>query len=163
MTPPEMPLKSRSLQALAINSDLISIRPLHQSLSLLEDKKPFEMNPNMILGIGCPHHPSTVLWYWVSRCKLCQNRMAGSAATPLIDPTSHMREQSADAPSISTPPTSRRDRRRYRAASKHPYTYPRKGSDTNPNSLTGRVLSIYREGLSTIGRTFTPAPTPWKC
>ena len=121
----------------------------------------------------CPHHPSSASWYWDGKCQQC------SGASPIDDADYRFarwpRNDSYSLPLNRLPPISneiaktvpenRRQRRRSVAACKYPYTYPRKGSDTNPSTLTGRVLSIYREGLSTIGRTFkvNPTSTPWKC
>ena len=122
---------------------------------------------------GCPHHPSSVSWYWGSKCSQCSGSIAPDdseyrfARWPRNDCYSlslnRLPPVSNEGP--KTEPATRRQRRRSIAAHKYPYTYPRKGSDTNPSTLTGRVLSIYREGLSTIGRTFSVSPTstPWKC
>ena len=136
---------------------------LHQASLLGNESKSSKSNANSI----CPHHPMSVLWYWGSRCAICRTQSDELSSLRIITGSSESRVRSVEAslsfPSFDIPQASRRDRRRSRAVSKFPYTYPRKGSDTNPNSLTGRILSIYREGLSTIGRTFTPASTPWKC
>lgn len=122
---------------------------------------------------GCPHHPSSAMWYWKSKCLQCSRKAPSDvseyrfARWPLNDSYSVSLNSLPPTSNegLETPSLTRRERRRSLAASKYPYTYPRKGSDTNPSTLSGRVLSIYREGLSTIGRTFTmiPSATPWKC
>ena len=121
----------------------------------------------------CPHHPSTALWYWAPKCAQCSHSVCPDvpdyrfARWPLNGVYSTSVKSLPPISNEDTKPSleSRGSRRRRSLASKYPYTYPRKGSDTNPSTLTGRVLSIYREGLSTIGRRFIVIPTsiPWKC
>ena len=67
------------------------------------------------------------------------------------------------------PRISKRDRRHAKAALKYPARFPRKGSDTNPGTFTGKMLLIQREGLGAIGRTIEGSKTTnasgdsWKC
>jgi hypothetical protein len=63
----------------------------------------------------------------------------------------------------------KRERRHMKAEKKYPQRMPRKGSDTNPSTFTGKVLLIRKEGLSTIGRALEGSKTTnasgqsWKC
>ena len=62
-----------------------------------------------------------------------------------------------------------REMRYARLTLKYPARFPRKGSDTNPQTLTGHMLLIKREGLDAIGRSLAGAKAqnasgfPWKC
>lgn len=64
---------------------------------------------------------------------------------------------------------SKRERRRIKAERKYPQRLPRKGSDTNPLTFTGKVLLIRKEGLATIGRSIEGSKSTnasgqsWKC
>jgi hypothetical protein len=146
----------------------------------------------------CPEHPSNVQWFWKKSCEVCNNiediKSGGPLNTPerlaaRTDPDSDPDHHYARRPRICVDSSSaemltrvigrdamapilreisKRDRRRRKAGLKYPYTFPRRGSDTNTSSFTGRALSIQREGLSSIGRTVSGAKTcnssgfPWK-
>jgi len=145
----------------------------------------------------CPHHPINTIWYWCESCCICRSILSqdggvlsklneeprtrfdasdpdyDNAARPgeciNSDSRSHLQSlyyEGALSPSVHG--KSKRDRRRQKANLKFPPAYPRKGSDTNLSSFTGRSLSIEREGLATIGRTISGAKTcnssgfPWR-
>jgi hypothetical protein len=145
----------------------------------------------------CPHHPRSVVWYWRKSCDICKiiSLSLDGEITPVevqvsrVETNGHPDYRHARWPhvciysrstetlspqSCSGAPLSRhrslskRERRREKAGLKYPYTFPRKGSDTNLFSLTGKVLSIQREGLASLGRTVTGIKTcnssgfPWK-
>ena len=49
-------------------------------------------------------------------------------------------------------------KRRAKACEKFPYTLARKGTDTNPNTFTGKTLMLKRSSLDILGRVFQPLP-----
>ena len=65
--------------------------------------------------------------------------------------------------SLTVPVSTKRERRHARASMKYPARFPRKGSDTNPCTFTGKILSIKRDGLcALVARHDTHKSDAWK-
>ena len=88
------------------------------------------------------------------------------AQFPIVPGYPFRRDQSLPTTDLlreSTPEenaASKRDRRRAKACAKYPYCTTRKGTDTDLNTFTGRVLSLKnRSGQEVLGRHFTRGST----
>ncbi|KAF4688910.1 hypothetical protein FOZ60_002227 [Perkinsus olseni] len=127
----------------------------------------------------CSQHPSDTSWWWKDRCNECRNiyNARVEALTPVSsDARTLVGSLKAAAPqsmerhssmpclleSVSSSPADAALRQaRIRALQKYPYNVARKGTDTNPTSFTGRVLSIQNRGFRTLRREFTRPAVPW--
>jgi hypothetical protein len=137
----------------------------------------------------CPHHPSNTCWWWKSACPVCAiiyrtqtgesdvNAVAMSDFNPADFHPDYRFGQWLSVAAFSAS----RDRmlpdansiyqhhETKRCSNRIQQRLPRKGSDTNPSTFTGKVLSIKREGLSAIGRSIEGSKTinssgeSWKC
>ncbi|KAF4668723.1 hypothetical protein FOL47_002898 [Perkinsus chesapeaki] len=127
----------------------------------------------------CTQHPSDTSWWWKDKCPECRS-VYNSRIAALNPVSSDSRtivgnlksaapgsiEKQLSLPSLAAPGATDKAGRalreaRVRALQKYPYNVARKGTDTNPTSFTGRVLSIRNNGLQFLGRQFTKPAVAW--
>eukprot|EP00397_Hematodinium_sp_SG-2012_P053732 GEMP01064356.1.p1 GENE.GEMP01064356.1~~GEMP01064356.1.p1 ORF type:complete len:210 (+),score=23.38 GEMP01064356.1:106-735(+) len=119
---------------------------------------------------ACENHPSVVAWWWKLRgCQGCTKTYNSKVEVlcacrpelqghPLIRP---LTPKKAKVHRRNTERTleqdERRNQRRAYTVTKYPYSSARKGTDTNLDSFTGRILSG-RPTLQCLGRNFVRSP-----